>query len=363
MAEIAPARDRITAFDVARGVGLVGMVTIHVVYHWASPTAWTGLPALVLGVAGGPLAMPVVTLLLGASLAFSRRTSRRQLAARGLGFLAGAFLLNLARGTVPLALARSAGVAPAGTDEYSVWGLAIAVDVLALAGMTLLAVALLGPLLRRPAVSIALAVLVVLAAPILRPLAPADPVPAALAGLLFATGPTDYYPVFPWAGFALLGMSYGQAVRRGPADAAIARWGVGGALVALVGGAVLARDLPAAIGVAWYWEMPPALALAVAGTVLAWIAASDRVVRLAGETAPLRLLATWGRRTTRIYVTHWPIVAWGVGLVGFRTLDGPASVIAIGAVLVATHLGAAASYRIAPAAGVARKTGTQAAEP
>lgn len=348
-----PAHQRIAAFDVARGAGLVGMVAVHVVYHWAQPTAWTGLPAAVLSVAGGPLAMPVFALLLGASLAFSSRTGRGELAVRGLRYLVGALVLNLVRGAIPLALARGAGVAPAGTESYSVWGLAVAVDVLALAGATLLLVGAAGPIVRTPRVALALAVLAAVIAPVVRPLAPTEGLPGALAGILVATGPTVYYPVLPWAAFVLLGIAYGEDVRRGPAELRVAAWGVAGACLAAVGGIALWRDLPAAADIAWYWQLPPALAATLAGVALAWTAVCGQLVRLGGGSLAVRLLASWGRRTTRVYVAHWPIVAWGVGVVGFRTLDGPASVVAILAVIGATNVGATVPYRIVPAVRMA----------
>ena len=46
----------------------------------------------------------------------------------------------------------------------------------------------------------------------------------------------------------------------------------------------------------------------------------------------------WSARVQAMYVTHWLIVGWGVGLVGFQKLGLVPVVVAMGAVVLLTSL-------------------------
>ncbi|MES2209010.1 MAG: hypothetical protein V4515_02355 [Chloroflexota bacterium] len=50
----------------------------------------------------------------------------------------------------------------------------------------------------------------------------------------------------------------------------------------------------------------------------------------------MRLLERAGRRVTAMYVTHWIIVGWGIGLVGFQDLKFVPTVFAMATVVALT---------------------------
>ena len=87
-----------------------------------------------------------------------------------------------------------------------------------------------------------------------------------------------------------------------------------------------------------YWELPPILVPAILGPALAWIGLADPLARRFPESAPVRLCAAWSRRVTRIYVAHWLVVAWGIGVVGYLALDLPTTLVAIVLVVAAVDL-------------------------
>jgi uncharacterized membrane protein len=337
------ASQRVVGFDIARGVAVLGMILIHVQRHWAQPEPWAGLPNLVLAVLGGPLAAPVFMLVMGASVAWSRRTDHWSLARRGLLLLAAGLALNIARGTLPLVVGQAAGVLPPeGVGEFTAWSLLVTVDVLQLAGSSLVAIALLRPLIRRGAGWVAAAVAVVTVAPMLRPVQAGVPLLDGALGVLWATGPSVYYPFFPWAVFPLLGIALGLAVRRDPGTwpawrRPLVRWGLAGVAMAIAGGALMGERL-VTLDTLGYWQLEPVLALTLSGVALAWVAACAGIARLAAGTAPVRMLTTWGRGVTRMYVAHWLIVSWGLGFVGYLALPLPATLAAMAGVLLATHV-------------------------
>lgn len=339
------ASQRVIAFDIARGVAVLGMILIHVQRHWARPEPWAGLPNLVLAVLGGPLAAPVFMLVMGASVAWSHRTDRWSLVRRGLVLLAAGLALNLARGTMPLLLGQAAGlVPPEGIGGFTAWSLLVTVDVFQLAGTSLVAIGLLRPVIRHDTGWVAAAAGVVLVAPLLAALRTGVlPVDGAL-GVLWATGSSAYYPFFPWAVFPFLGMALGRVVRRDPGGGParrrpLVRWGLAGAAMA-VAGALLMGERLAALDTWGYWRLEPLLALTLSGVALAWVAACGGIARLAAGQVPVRLLITWGRGVTRMYVAHWLIVAWGLAHVGYLALPLPATLAAMALVLLATHAAA-----------------------
>jgi uncharacterized membrane protein len=341
----APAATRVVAFDVARGVAVLGMILIHVQRHWADPGPWPLPLSTVISVLGGPFAAPVFMLLMGASVAWSSRTSARAMARRGLLLLAGGLALNLVRGTVPLLLGQAAGViGPEGVGIFTPWSLLVTVDVLQLAGMSLLVVAALRPVVRHDAGWIALAVLVAVVAPMLRDLRTGVLPLDGLLGLLWATGPSVYYPLFPWGAFPLLGVALGRTVRADPDGATLRWWGLAGVVMGVTGGVILGPGV-ITLDERGYWALAPALAGMLAGVALAWTWVCRGIARVAGSTAPVALMARWGRRVTRIYVVHWLIVAWGVGVVGYLALPFWPSVLAMILVVAATHV---LAVRLAP---------------
>src|SRR5688572_6388070 len=93
--------ERVRALDLARGLAIVFMIGVHVLWHWGAPDTWTSPIGQVISFLGGPTAAPVFMFLMGASLAFSSRTSFRSLAVRGLWLLWLGYLLNFLRGVIP----------------------------------------------------------------------------------------------------------------------------------------------------------------------------------------------------------------------------------------------------------------------
>ncbi len=118
------------------------MILIHVMRHWGDPATWTTPIGTVVSFLGGPPAAPVFMFLMGASVAFSRRTSFRSLASRGVLLVAAGYLLNLVRGTLPLSAGLATGVVtPDEVAPFTPLSLLWMVDILQLAGCSLILMA------------------------------------------------------------------------------------------------------------------------------------------------------------------------------------------------------------------------------
>ena len=346
----APPSARITGFDFARGVAVLSMIAIHVQRHWASQDTWFTPVGQVMAVAGGPMAAPTFMLLMGASLAWSRRTSTRALVSRGITLLLGGYVLNVFRG--PLAIAAGQAMGLLGPDgkvgPYDAWWVLTIVDILQLAGISLVFIAVLRRVLpQRPAAWIAVAVGIVVVTPVFAGIRFGAPVPDAILAILWKTAPNTYYPAFAWSTFPILGVAYGMAVRAAPNPAEeIRRWAIAGLGLAVVGVVAVLLVKPGLIDAELFWAMPIWLYPGILGFMLPWLGLCDILARRFAGSLPARFLDLTGRRVTRIYVIHWMLVAWGIPIVGYLALSFWPMWAAIIVVAALAHLLAAASLHV-----------------
>ena len=338
----AATRERIRAFDLARGLAVVFMIGVHVLWHWGAPDTWTSPIGQVISFLGGPTAAPVFMFLMGASLAFSSRTSFRSLAVRGLWLVWLGYLLNVLRGVIPAYLGLQSGLVTADQiAPFTLPWLATTVDVHHMAGLSLIAIGALRSTTRRGWIWLALAAAVVLAGPFLRGLEFGTPLLDAPLTPILSGAPNVYYAVVPWIAFPLVGAVFGALIARAADQSARIRLFRAGALVGLVlcaTGVGLFVASPPAFDVNTYWRMPPAYFVAITGLVLVWLYACDLAVRHIRPNAAFSFLYGWSGRVIAIYFTHWLVVGWGVGVFGFRSQPLAGALIGIVVAIVATAL-------------------------
>jgi uncharacterized membrane protein len=333
------ASDRVLAFDLARGLAVFFMILIHVMRHWGEPSTWTTPIGMLASFLGGPPAAPVFMFLMGASVAFSRRSTFRSLASRGLGLFALAYVFNVFRGALPLTVGLATGiVTPQEVAPHTPGSLLTMVDILQLAGLSLIVIAVLRRFVRPGPSWLALALAVVLVAPLLRALSVGVPGVDGFLSVLWGAGGNVYYPVFPWLVFPLVGSVVGEVlVSAADRSAMLRRLGLVGIGLTAVGLVLVALYVPT-LSDTTYWHLPPALALAILGFVLVWIAMCDGVVRRVRSSRILDVVYGWSARVQSMYITHWIIVGWGVSLVGFQKLELVPVLVAMGIVVVLTSL-------------------------
>ena len=312
-------RERVRAFDLARGLAIVFMIGVHVLWHWGAPDTWRSPVGQVISFLGGPTAAPVFMFLMGASLAFSSRSSFRSLAIRGLWLLWLGYLLNVLRGVIPAFLGLSAGiVTPEQIAPFTLPWLLTTVDVHHMAGLSLIGLAALR-LATRPAWPwLAVAAAIVAAGPFVRGLEFGTPLLDGPLTPVLGGAPNVYYAVVPWVAYPLVGAVFGAVVARSADRARVFRAGAGVGFVLCATSVALFAAQPPTFDVNTYWRMPPAYFVAILGLVLVWLWVCDVVVRHVRENRFFRFLYGWSASVIAIYFTHWLVVGWGVGIFGFR---------------------------------------------
>ena len=338
----APGLPRIRAFDLARGLAVLFMVLVHVLGHYGNDAAWGSPAGQALIFLGGPTAAPVFMFLMGASLAFSRRSTPRAIAARGLWLLGLAYTLNVLRGVLPASLGLATGyVTEAQIAPYTPAALMTLVDIhqmaglalLVLSGLTWLAAAARVPL---AVLGLGVAVVVGLVSPLLWGTMSGRPAVDLGLALLWGADWNVFFPLFPWLVYPLVGFAYGRlAAARSDPRRFVRRVGVLGVAIGLAGLALGSVTQPV-VTVEDYWRQGPSVLLSILGLVLTWLALADLVADRLGNARAGRVLYGWSRRVTSMYCIHWILIGWGVGLVGHRLLDLPAVLAAMLVVLVAT---------------------------
>jgi uncharacterized membrane protein len=335
-------RERIRAFDLARGLAIVFMIGVHVLFHWGAPETWTSPIGQVISFLGGPTAAPVFMFLMGASLAFSSRSSFGSLAVRGLWLVWLGYLLNLLRGVIPAYLGLSTGVVTADQiAPFTLPWLATTVDVHHMAGLSLIAIAALRLAARPGWIWLAIAAVVVLTGPFVRGLEFGTPLLDGPLTPVLGGAPNVYYAVVPWIAFPLTGAVYGALMARATDERArirVFRWGALLGLGLCAAGVALFAINPPTFDVGTYWRMPPSFFVGITGIVLVWLAACDLVVRHVRANRVFAFLYGWSASVIAIYFTHWLVVGWGVGVFGFRSQPLAGALFGIVVAITATAL-------------------------
>ncbi len=340
-------RQPVRAFDLAAGLAVFFMILVHVLWHWGAPDTWSTPIGMLISFAAGPTAAPVFAFLMGASLGAAPRTSFATMATRGLWLVFLGYVLNLLRGTIPASIGLSTGiVTQQQIDPFTPWWLLTTVDLHHMVGLSLIAIAALRAWVRPGWVWVAVAFVVALVAPWLRTVAFGTPVLDAPLTPFLGSAQNVYYAVIPWVVYPLVGAVFGAAIVRSTDQRRMFRRAavLGLALVA-VGVAMIAVQQPS-FDVYTYWRMPWSFIVAIFGIIFLWTALCDVVTRLPAVDRRLGIVYGWSDRVIAMYFSHWIIVGWGVGLVGFRQLELVPVLIAMAVAVVITSYASRLAVRL-----------------
>jgi len=312
---------RVRSFDLARGVGALGMVAVHILLLYGSRAANVSLYGAAIRFLGGPLAAPVFLFLMGASLPFSRRGSPRAVLRRAVALLLLAYALNFLRGTLPAFLGLRFGViSPRDLMSHTPADLFWVVDVLHCAALSLVLIAAVRFLLPWPWAWLLLAAAVALGSPLLWGRMSGSPVLDRGLELLWGTGDMVQFPLLPWLSYPLTGLAFGTWLVAGADRDGLFRRaaGMGLALLLTSGWLILIRP---AVHFGDYFRSGPGAVMAFTGLVLVWLAACQWLVNCVWPNALFRLFYRWSERITPFFVVHWILLGWGIGLFGHTRLS------------------------------------------
>lgn len=338
---------RLLFLDLARGLAVVFMVCQHAQIMFAADAgegSTIGELFLLLGTAP---AAPVFMVAMGFLFGCSTRTGRRRGVLRGVALFALGYLLNLLRFTAPMYVAEAAGSRADADAVREVLGsplqALLTVDILQLAGLSLIVIALIKPAVRDPRAVVAIALGVFAVAPLLWGIGGGQ-----ATAPLWGDGDTVAFPFLPWVGYPLLGLAYAQIVGRSRAAGRLmARTALVGLFVAVLGVALtlLGPAWSVVFSVGDYFHSGLPIHLAVAGFVFLWLAGLWWIAERVRDNAVFRYLTSLSRHLTPVYVIQWVVIGWLAIVFGVADLKPVVAAALAAPVLVASHLPALAWER------------------
>ena len=293
--------------DLLKGTAVVLMIQVHLMELFAQPAVLASWPGKISLLLGGPPAAPVFLLIMGYYTAASAR-SMGGLMFRGLKLLALGVLLNLGLNAHVLMKIVQ------GVLLLDPWPFVFGVDVLFVAGMSTMLLALLRPMLRRSALAtIGIALLVILLSPSMTRIFTTSGNARWVFAYVAGDYDWSYFPLFPWLAYPLLGFAWyhtparlAAASDRGVAAGSWRRLAATIVILAAIRAAMtweyavaVCNDLPR------YYHHDFEFFRWVCAFLVAWIGLHRLCEKWFGATTPLRWLKKLGRNVTLCYVIQW----------------------------------------------------------
>jgi uncharacterized membrane protein len=303
-------RPREPTADLLKGTALVLMIQVHIMEQFAQQSicdGWVGWVSLLLG---GPPVAPVFVGILG-YFAWRPQKTTFSLIRRGVLLLALGLMLNLGRAAHLLVKIQQ------GDSPWDPWPFILGVDILLLAGLSLIFIALVRHLL---GTNVWLWGLSAIAIVLLTPAVSEGLVTEGPAKWVFAfLGGTywwSYFPLFPWLAYALLGVAArlwreGQIETKSagvlpehPRRTELVAIVLSATVVAVTGSAAMkiTHNLPS------YYRHDAWFFLWVVIFVVAWSLTHALANRHLGRTIIAHWLKWMGRHVTIVYVWQWLII-------------------------------------------------------
>jgi len=330
---------RLVWLDVARGLAVLFMVCQHVQIMFAADAGEGSAVGELFLLLGTAPAAPVFMVAMGFLFGSRRATRVMQGVLRGAGLFALGYALNLARFTLPMLVAEASdSQAGAGAVDAALGGpleALLLVDILQLAGLSLIVMALCRPLLRDPRLVVALALVVFTVAPLLWG------VDGDLTAPLWGEGDAVAFPLFPWLGYPLLGLAFAEVAQRSHDERRLMLRTCLVAVFTLVAGGVLVLVAPATgtiLGIGDYFHSGLPVHLAIVGFVFLWLPVLWWLTRTVPRTIARRYLTSLSRHLTPVYVIQWILIGWLAIVFGVVGLEPAVAAALAVPILIASHL-------------------------
>jgi uncharacterized membrane protein len=194
--------------DLLKGMAVLLMIQVHLMEQFATPDLYASLLGRISLFLGGPACAPVFMAVMGYYLAFTKK-SFLQLLIRGFALFAGGIVLNLSRSAHLLARIFT------GQADLDPWQFIFGADILSLAGLSVIFIALLRVIFKRHYLAyFTSALLIVTAAPWLAIQPEVPGVKGFVTSYLWGYATWSYFPLFPWVAYVLTGYAFNDILRR-----------------------------------------------------------------------------------------------------------------------------------------------------
>ncbi len=322
-----PNTHRLAALDFGRGLAVFLMMLVHTLWMYADKTTQgESLLGYVVHFIGKGTASFLI--IMGMSFMLSSRQSLSSALKRGIFILFLAFAMNLLKFVVPISVF---GTMPQEFIAAYGWSsplnlsqllyLTLTGDILQLAGVSLFFLALI-----RHYVTNKYGILIIAIA-ILAVSREVNGYQIGIEGLdylcdlLFSANYHIYFPVFPWISFILFGMFMGMLIKEQDGNPAplYKKLPWVSALTMMIGGGLCYLNFDYHFGN--FFHLGPGGVIYLLGINLGLLWLIHLIVNAGASNWMMDGLYYLSKRVTSMYIIQWVLVCWGMGVVGFQTLN------------------------------------------
>jgi uncharacterized membrane protein len=314
-------KSRIRAFDFARGIAIIAMVMIHTIVFLGNPELVKSLSGYIANSIICLLAAPVFTFIMGVMIVFSSKSSTRTLLLRGCIILGIGYLLNLLRGTLPMAVGEWAEWID--YQDERPWTYMLEEDILQFAGFSFIIIALLRRMIPWNLGLVISGGAIMLSAPLLWKIYLGETIPGYLVSLLFGGNHYNFFPVVPWIAFPLIGIGYGGWLKMSKDRSSFFKKSmIAGVLLCIIG-TVIVFFFDHAIIDQWLngkfrqGKLPPVVSVLFTGFQFIWIPVSYFITEKVKRSKVFDILYHWSSNVTWFYVIQWVVIGWACVLLPY----------------------------------------------
>lgn len=321
---------RLIALDIMKAVAIFFMFLGHIVMMYGSPAV--NYSAVMQGIAFGAegIGAPAFIFAMGLSIVLTKEKSPKQVLLKGLALILMGYVLNFLKffptvkllHVFPEALFAATGRLNNTAGLISLLWIA---DILQFAGIAYIACSFLLRFVRNYQIwALLLAILLLAFAPTLYQ--PEYAGSNYFLQMLYGNNFQVYFPIFPWLGFPLLGMTAGYWIKNHPESLrkTMLIFLPVGLIIFLTGIFLIKSDPLVQFGPDYYHRGLGALVM-YSGELLAFLAVLHFISPLFPK-AGIKAILFCSRNVTRIYILQWILIYWGWTFIPFGSLPGKAIV-------------------------------------
>ncbi len=317
--------------DLLKGLAVILMIQVHILEQFAVDELHQTLIGTISLFLGGPPAAPVFLAVMGW---FAIRSTKPVVAhvRRGLLLFAGGILLNAGLNANLLLSIYS------GRFDLDPLAFLFGADILPLAGLSIILLAIIPKSFRNPVILTLLAAAVAAPAPYLAGTG-TESAFRYVTPFLWGEQWWSYFPLFPWFSYVLLGAAAERFLRNDSASKTISR------PVRLIAACILSIVListhsfavPHIVDLPAYYHHGILLMIWITAFLVVWTFTVHIVEGHAGTTMPVRYLKWLGRNVTSAYVFQWLLIG-NIATEIYRTQDLTSSLMWFAGICAVTSL-------------------------
>lgn len=299
-------KSRNAAADILKGIAVLLMIQVHVMEQFASPDVYNSLLGKISLFLGGPFCAPVFMAVMGYFLYAPHRKAGYFLR-RGIGLIILGIFLNMARSGN---LLWHIGT---GESDLDPWFFIFGVDILPLAGLSMLLMIPLRLLFKyKPLPWIILALVIAAVTPWIPTIVEDSTVLPYIMAFVGGDYAWSYFPIFPWFAYVLVGYGFRLFINL-KRSLMVIRWVDRHVLWIVLFAGILGLTLPWASQITHdlngaYYHHGILFFIWVVIFLVVYVYAIERSAYLWENSLIGRLFRWGGIRVTAIYVIQWIII-------------------------------------------------------